>query len=274
MIAQVALALQAEPSAQATLQKMVDLAVVTVAGCDHAGVSIVRGGGFATPAASSDVPIQVDRIQYDTDQGPCLDSIRSHGMHLTDDLAVERRWPAFSTRTVIETGVRSMLSFRLFLEQNTLGALNMYSTHSAAFGPDSQAVGQVFASHAALALQAARQADQVHTVTQDLRVSRRQSAQFGRQAELAVALQRSMLTELPDLPPLQTASRYLPATEAAEVGGDWYDAFRLPDGAVKLTVGDGNLVAVPPRGPTSASAAAALLVQALRLGCRVPGTRW
>ena len=59
-----------------------------------------------------------------------------------------------------------------------------------------------------------------------------------RQAELAVALQRGMLTELPDLAPLQVAARYLPATDAAEIGGDWYDAFWLPDGAIKLTVGD------------------------------------
>ncbi len=47
-----------------------------------------------------------------------------------------------------------------------------------------------------------------------------------------------MLTELPNLAPLQLAARYLPATEAAEIGGDWYDAFILPGGAVKLTVGD------------------------------------
>jgi serine phosphatase RsbU (regulator of sigma subunit) len=75
-------------------------------------------------------------------------------------------------------------------------------------------------------------------MTAQLRASRRQARQYGRQAELAVALQRSMLTELPDLAPLQLAARYLPATEAAEIGGDWYDAFILPGGAVKLTVGD------------------------------------
>lgn len=159
-------------------------------------------------------------------------------MHVTDDLAAEGRWPAFSARTVAETGVRSMLSFRLSLAQDTLGALNLYSTVPAAFSPDSQVVGQVFASHAALALQAARQSEQVQVVTQDLRASRLQSERYGRQAELAVALQRSMLTELPDLAPLQTAARYLPATQAAEIGGDWYDALALPGGAVHLTVGD------------------------------------
>jgi len=75
-------------------------------------------------------------------------------------------------------------------------------------------------------------------MTEDLKLSRLQSRTHARKAELAVALQRGMLTELPDLGPLQVASRYLPATEAAEIGGDWYDAFWLPDGAVKVTVGD------------------------------------
>ena len=61
-IAAVARALQAEPSAQATLQKVCELAVATVAGCDHAGVSIVDGT-ISTPAGSSDVPMRVDQIQ-------------------------------------------------------------------------------------------------------------------------------------------------------------------------------------------------------------------
>jgi phosphoserine phosphatase RsbU/P len=34
------------------------------------------------------------------------------------------------------------------------------------------------------------------------------------------------------------AARYVPATQAAEVGGDWYDAFRLPGGATAIVVGD------------------------------------
>ncbi|MBV2365727.1 PP2C family protein-serine/threonine phosphatase [Streptomonospora nanhaiensis] len=51
-------------------------------------------------------------------------------------------------------------------------------------------------------------------------------------------LQRALLPELPDLGRLETAARYLPAQDEAEVGGDWYDAFVLPDGAAALAVGD------------------------------------
>ena len=236
-LAKVSRALQSEPTAQETLQKIVELAVATVHGCDHAGITIMNGRMW-TPAATGDVPRRVDQIQYATNEGPCLDAIRQHRMFVTGDLLAERRWPRFSTRTVQETGVRSMLSFRLFLNQDTLGSLNMYSTAPGAFDLDSQAVGEVFASHAALAWSAAREHERMETMSQDLHSSRELAEQYAEQAGFAAALQRSMLTELPDLSPLEVTARYLPATRAAQVGGDWYDGFVLPDGAVALAVGD------------------------------------
>ncbi|WP_054570219.1 PP2C family protein-serine/threonine phosphatase [Frankia sp. R43] len=52
-------------------------------------------------------------------------------------------------------------------------------------------------------------------------------------------LQRAILPQtLPDLPGMGLVARYLPATRDAGVGGDWYDASLLPDGAVLLVVGD------------------------------------
>ena len=236
-LAKVSRALQSEESAQETLQKIVELAVTTIDGCDHAGITIMNGHVY-TPAASSEVPMQVDQIQYATDQGPCLDAIRHHRIFVTDDLLAEHRWPLFSTRAVEETGVRSMLSFRLFADQDTFGSLNLYSRARAAFDEDSQAVGEVFASHAALAWSAALEHERVATMTEDLRSSRRDIQRYAEQAGFAAALQRSMLTRLPDLSPLQLTARYLPATRAAEIGGDWYDAFAIPGGGVALTVGD------------------------------------
>jgi len=79
----------------------------------------------------------------------------------------------------------------------------------------------VFASHAALAMSAAQEHERVQAMTLDLKLSRLESKNNARQAEFAVALQRGMLTALPDLAPLQAAARYLPATGAAVIGGDW-----------------------------------------------------
>ncbi|MFJ5779022.1 PP2C family protein-serine/threonine phosphatase [Streptomyces sp. NPDC093094] len=54
----------------------------------------------------------------------------------------------------------------------------------------------------------------------------------------AEQLQRALLPALPRLGPLEVAARYTPARAVAEVGGDWYDCFRLPDGSTALIIGD------------------------------------
>ncbi|MFD9355814.1 PP2C family protein-serine/threonine phosphatase [Streptomyces sp. NPDC060031] len=57
--------------------------------------------------------------------------------------------------------------------------------------------------------------------------------------ELAEALQREILpASLPALPGLRTAARYAPARHGLSIGGDWYDGFRLPEGALGFSIGD------------------------------------
>ncbi|MFC9128093.1 SpoIIE family protein phosphatase [Streptomyces sp. NPDC057099] len=58
------------------------------------------------------------------------------------------------------------------------------------------------------------------------------------QADIATALQRALLTDLPDVPGIELAAHYQPAQHTAEVGGDWYDAFLLHDGDLVLVIGD------------------------------------
>jgi PAS domain S-box-containing protein len=61
---------------------------------------------------------------------------------------------------------------------------------------------------------------------------------YRQQRDLAEALQRSLLTEPPEPDHAQVVVRYTAAAEAAQVGGDWYDAFVQPDGATVLVIGD------------------------------------
>ncbi len=164
--ADVARALLGEDDVESTLTKITTLAVETIDGCDHAGVSLIKGREISTPAASDDVPVQVDAIQYETDQGPCLDAIREHETFRTGDLAAEGRWPEFSRRAAEETGVASMLSFRLFADPDTMGALNLYSKQRHAFDEEAVAVGSVFATHAAVALAAAQHDEEMQKALQ------------------------------------------------------------------------------------------------------------
>ena len=58
------------------------------------------------------------------------------------------------------------------------------------------------------------------------------------QAQLAEALQRSLLTDPPEIARAAVVVRYVPAAEAARVGGDWYDAFLQRDGSAVVVIGD------------------------------------
>ncbi|MGY1748949.1 SpoIIE family protein phosphatase [Modestobacter sp. SYSU DS0511] len=61
---------------------------------------------------------------------------------------------------------------------------------------------------------------------------------FSQQQQMAEGLQRSLLTEPPEPDHAEIVVRYLPAAEAARVGGDWYDAFLQPNGSTMLVIGD------------------------------------
>jgi PAS domain S-box-containing protein len=61
---------------------------------------------------------------------------------------------------------------------------------------------------------------------------------FAQQRELAATLQRSLMTDPPEPDHLEVVVRYEPAAQAAQVGGDWYDAFRQQNGALLVVIGD------------------------------------
>jgi PAS domain S-box-containing protein len=65
------------------------------------------------------------------------------------------------------------------------------------------------------------------------------AAMYEREHATAETLQRSLLPDkLPVVPGLELDARYLPVTRNMEIGGDWYDVFRLPDRRLAVTVGD------------------------------------
>lgn len=152
----VARELAAHADVDQVLQKIVDLAVEHLEACDFAGISLVEKRQITSPASSNDIPRILDAIQSEVDEGPCIDAIKEHEVFETGDLRGEKRWPKFSARAYEETGVQSVISFRLFVEQDTMGALNVYAKNPDAFDDSDAALGAVFAVHAAVALSAAR----------------------------------------------------------------------------------------------------------------------
>ncbi|MGH3094439.1 MAG: ANTAR domain-containing protein [Streptosporangiales bacterium] len=145
-----------------TLAAIVAAAINTVPGAEQAGVSLVhRDGAITSHHPSSETIATVDQLQSTYAEGPCVTALREEHMVVVDDLAVEAsRWPRFAPEAVSH-GVASMLSFQLFAAADTRGALNLYSSQPKAFAEESHLVGELFASHAAVALAGARHAGQL-----------------------------------------------------------------------------------------------------------------
>ncbi|WP_407548153.1 PP2C family protein-serine/threonine phosphatase [Streptomyces sp. Pv4-95] len=83
-------------------------------------------------------------------------------------------------------------------------------------------------------------ADDLLTTLGQLTARAREGAELQQaRVELAEALQREMLpAALPELPGLRTAATYAPARSGLDIGGDWFDGFPLPDGALAFSIGD------------------------------------
>ncbi len=138
------------------LQEIADLSCQTIPGCDFAGMSFVQGKTIETPAQTHPAVGELDALQSEIGEGPCVDAIAEHETFYVEDLDSESRWPTFAPKAV-ERGMASMLSLRLFIEENedgerTMGALNLYSRERSAFDETAQEVGLILASHASVAL--------------------------------------------------------------------------------------------------------------------------
>jgi len=143
------------------LAEIVAAAVAMVPGADEGSISVVTGrSGVGSQAPTGDLPVQVDALQEETGQGPCLSAAFEEQTVRVTDMASEDRWPDFSRRAS-EAGAGSMLSLQLYVEGDNLGALNLYSRTRGAFDDESEQVGLLFASHAAVAYASVRKEAQL-----------------------------------------------------------------------------------------------------------------
>lgn len=139
---------------ESALATLTELAVREVPGAEFAGITLGSQGGFRTMAPTDEIVRRTDDIQYELNSGPCVDSALEDTTYRADDLLLDERWPEFGKRTVEATGIRSMLSFRLYLEHDEalVGALNLYALEPGAFDEESVTVGLLLATHGALAV--------------------------------------------------------------------------------------------------------------------------
>jgi GAF domain-containing protein len=134
-----------------------------IPGTDTCGVLLIgKGGKFESLFGTSDLIYELDALQEQCGEGPCVEAALDELIVRTDDFTTERRWPKYS-RAVSELGVRSGLSFKLYTSASTAGALNLFGLEPRAFDMQSEAIGSVLAAHAASAIIASRHGEQLES---------------------------------------------------------------------------------------------------------------
>lgn len=152
---------------------------VNVVGGDHASITSIRSGQFTTVAATSEVPERADKIQYKVGSGPCLDAIRENDTIRVDDLATDPRWPQFAGAACSELGMHSMLAQILPVDDQVLGALNIYSAKTNAFDAQDEKIIAILGSAAVTAMRAIRHQEKSDHMERALHTSRRIGVALG-----------------------------------------------------------------------------------------------
>lgn len=123
------------------------------------------------------------------------------------------------------TGLEAWVALPLETGGRRLGSLTVGWLEPQVFADADLELFAAFAAQCAQALERVQRREQERRLT-DV------------QRQVAEALQRSLLTAPPPPGHLDVVLRYLPASTNVHVGGDWFDAFTVPDGATCLVIGD------------------------------------
>lgn len=134
-----------------------------IAGVDIAGVLLVgKGGTHQTLAPTSDVMFKLDELQMTTGEGPCLQAALDEIVIRTDDFRDEPRFPNYAPK-VVELGLLSALSLKLYTADRTAGALNLFGYEPRPWNSEAETIGMVLAAHAASAILASRESEQLQS---------------------------------------------------------------------------------------------------------------
>ena len=143
--------LLAEEDLDSTLRVVAEVAVRGVAGCDCAGVTLVENDVVQSTACTDQFCAEIDRDQYITGEGPCVDAIRHNAVMRLGKAARDERWPRFGPLAE-RHGVESVLGTPLEVRGRIMGALNLYGRRPEAFLDEDVEVAALLATHAAVVL--------------------------------------------------------------------------------------------------------------------------
>jgi GAF domain-containing protein len=151
------------------LNLVTSLVTETIPVAAGAGVTLTDEQGRRVTAAATDAVVeQVDSLQYEFDEGPCLSAWHDRVTIRVDDVAVDDRWPRWRT-AVQPLGIRSSLSTPLVAGGSALGAVKVYSPRPAVFGGHDEYLMSIFAAQAAVLVANVQTLDRARQLSDQLK---------------------------------------------------------------------------------------------------------
>jgi GAF domain-containing protein len=162
-MAELARAAASPRSVEEVLSDVTAMANELIPGVDTAGILLVgKNGKYESLAGVTGLPHKLDEFQMEFDEGPCVQAAIDDLIVRTEDFRTEERWPRYSPAAV-ELGVLSGLSVKLYTADRTAGALNLFAFKPHAFDSEDETIATVLAAHAAAAILASRQGEQLQS---------------------------------------------------------------------------------------------------------------
>ena len=150
VLQQLAEVLQTQRTLGAALAGIAEAATVSVPGCDAASIAISIAGRPATAAVTARVALELDMVQYDTQDGPCLRAFRSMSTVRVDLVDQGDAFPHFA-EAARQKGLRGVLSLPAIWGDEVVGTLNLYS-RSGPFDESAESIASVLAAQVAIAV--------------------------------------------------------------------------------------------------------------------------
>ncbi|MGW6280292.1 ANTAR domain-containing protein [Kribbella sp. NPDC055071] len=154
VFARLAVELHETDGVEETVQAVVEFALQAV-NCSYAGVALATRGRPEVPAVTDPVVEEIYQWQMASREGPLVESMSDHRTVLIRDTVTDGRWPDWASK-VLSLGVRTVLDVPLTTSAGTVGVLGLYSSVPDAFDADDEAVAEILARHASVAVASAR----------------------------------------------------------------------------------------------------------------------
>jgi GAF domain-containing protein len=145
-----AMVIQDRRTLGAALAGIAEAAVLSVPGCDAASIALSIEGRPATAAATARVALELDLVQYDSAEGPCLTTFHTIEAVRLDIVESGETFPHFS-RAARDRGILGVLSVPSTWGSEVVATLNLYSRRGP-FDGTAVSVARVLAAQAAIAV--------------------------------------------------------------------------------------------------------------------------